>query len=206
MNDLNQNNVEQVSNAQKALEYVQYLQKMFHGNVNFCCIYCTLLANFLISLEQGVIKKDKHVVDSLKDLVKKYFVQTQQATNGALGVVDQKLIDSSAYLVLQLAVEGFMLEGVQIRFLNIFNDIPKNLNITVKASILGVSEYGRHFISDYAEVLQPLDSDPQVDYQKKQQKMVDLIGDVIKVLVQVHDNRHLKTKAMGLANQRSIFG
>ena len=34
----------------------------------------------------------------------------------------------------------------------------------------------------------------------------DLIGDVIKVLVQVHDNRHLKTKAMGLANQRSIFG
>ena len=176
MNDLNQNNVEQVSNAQKALEYVQYLQKMFHGNVNFCCIYCTLLANFVISLEQGVIKKDKHVVDSLKDLVKKYFVQTQQATNGALGVVDQKLIDSSAYLVLQLAVEGFMLEGVQIRFLNIFNDIPKNLNITVKASKLGVSEYGRHFISDYAEVLQPLDSDPQVDYQKKQQKMVDLIG------------------------------
>ena len=62
------------------LKYVLHLEKMFSDNVSFSCIYCTLLANFLISVAKDIIKKDKHIVEGLKELVIKYFTQLKEST------------------------------------------------------------------------------------------------------------------------------
>lgn len=175
------------------LKYVLLLEKKFSDNVAFACIYCTLLANFLLSLDHGLIKKDRHVSDGLKSLVIKYF--SAQKDNSVfvknkekIIEVSSELVKSSTYLILQLADRGLLIEGLKLNFVDVFNSIPENMNISVKASKLCVTEYGKNFILDYARILRIPDE------ESKRQKMSSLVNDVIKVILNIYDNRNLKVR------------
>lgn len=174
------------------LRYVLHLEKMFSDNVSFSCIYCTLLANFLISVDKDLIKKDKHIVEGLKELVIKYFTQLKAIPEYASLTTDvsenSDVVRSSTCLVLQLAERGFMLQGVSIIFADVFEANPGNLNITVKSSKLCVTEFGRNFIQDYARILRLADD------SVKHEKMAALLGDVVKILMSIYDNRNLKVR------------
>ena len=175
------------------LKYVLLLDKKFSENVTFACIYCTLLANFLLSLEHGLIKKDRHVSKGLKNLVLKYFSSLRDNSvfeENKYKTLDEnnELVKSSTYLVLQLADRGLLLQGLKLDFVDVFNSIPDNMNITVKASKLCVTEYGKNFILDYARILRITDE------EAKLAKMSPLVNDVIKVILNIYDNRKLKVR------------
>lgn len=165
---------------------------MFSDNVSFSCIYCTLLANFLISVAKDLIKKDKHIVEGLKELVIKYFTQLKAIPEYASLTTDvsenSDVVRSSTCLVLQLAEQGLMLQGINIKFADVFEANPGNLNITVKSSKIRVTEFGENFIQDYARILRLADD------SVKHEKMAALLGDVVKILMSIYDNRNLKVR------------
>ncbi|MBQ8024106.1 MAG: hypothetical protein IJ254_07560 [Succinivibrio sp.] len=179
-------------NLTPELKYVLHLEKMFAGNESFSCIYCTLLANFLISVEKDLIKKDKHIVEGLKELVIKYFTQLKAIPDYASLTADisenSDVVRSSTCLVLQLAEQGLMLQGVNIKFADVFDTNPGNMNITIKSSKIRVTEFGENFIQDYARILRLADD------SVKHEKMASLLGDVIKILMSIYDNRNLKVR------------
>ena len=135
------------------LKYALHLEKMFSSNKNLAFIYCNVLAFFLLGLESGLIKKDKLIVDSLKKLIVEYFSYIKgkidvlpKSTDFSL---DSELVKSSAYLVLQLAEQGFMLQGVTIKFTDVFNSAPSNMNITVKSSKICLTDHADAFLNDF---------------------------------------------------------
>lgn len=135
------------------LKYALHLEKMFSSNKNLAFIYCNVLAFFLLGLESGLIKKDKLIVDSLKKLIVEYFSYIKgkidvlpKSTDLSL---DSELVKSSAYLVLQLAEQGFMLQGVTIKFTDVFNSAPSNMNITVKSSKICLTDHADAFLNDF---------------------------------------------------------
>lgn len=174
------------------LKYVLHLEKMFSDNVSFSCIYCTLLANFLISVAKDLIKKDKHIVEGLKELVIKYFTQLKAIPEYVSLTTDvsenSDVVRSSTCLVLQLAEQGLMLQGINIKFADVFEANHGNLNITVKSSKIRVTEFGENFIQDYARILRLADD------SVKHEKMAALLGDVVKILMSIYDNRNLKVR------------
>lgn len=174
------------------LKYALHLEKMFSSNKNFAFIYCNVLAFFLLGLESGLIKKDKLIVDSLKKLIVEYFSYIKgkidvlpESTDLSL---DSELVKSSAYLVLQLAEQGFMLQGVTIKFTDVFNSAPSNMNITVKSSKICLTDHADAFLNDF-KFIQEIG-----DYSKRLDKLSTLLGEVITVILDVYDNRYLKIK------------
>lgn len=174
------------------LKYALHLEKMFSSNKNLAFIYCNVLAFFLLGLESGLIKKDKLIVDSLKKLIVEYFSYIKgkidvlsESTDLSL---DSELVKSSAYLVLQLAEQGFMLQGVTIKFTDVFNSSPSNMNITVKSSKICLTDHADAFLNDF-KFIQEIG-----DYSKRLDKLSTLLGEVITVILDVYDNRYLKIK------------
>lgn len=174
------------------LKYALHLEKMFSSNKNLDFIYCNVLAFFLLGLERGLIKKDKLIVDSLKKLIVVYFSYIKgkidvlpESTDLSL---DSELVKSSAYLVLQLAEQGFMLQGVTIKFTDVFNSSPSNMNITVKSSKICLTDHADAFLNDF-KFIQEIG-----DYSKRLDKLSTLLGEVITVILDVYDNRYLKIK------------
>ena len=174
------------------LKYALHLEKMFSSNKTFAFIYCNVLAFFLLGLESGLIKKDKLIVDSLKKLIVEYFSYIKgkidvlpESTDLSL---DSELVKSSAYLVLQLAEQGFMLQGVTIKFTDVFNSAPSNMNITVKSSKICLTDHADAFLNDF-KFIQDIG-----DYSKRLDKLSTLLEDVITVILDVYDNRYLKIK------------
>lgn len=174
------------------LKYALHLEKMFSSNKNLAFIYCNVLAFFLLGLESGLIKKDKLIVDSLKKLIVEYFSYIKgkidvlpESTDLSL---DSELVKSSAYLVLQLAEQGFMLQGVTIKFTDVFNSSPSNMNITVKSSKICLTDHADAFLNDF-KFIQEIG-----DYSKRLDKLNTLLGEVITVILDVYDNRYLKIK------------
>lgn len=174
------------------LKYALHLEKMFSSNKNLAFIYCNVLAFFLLGLESGLIKKDKLIVDSLKKLIVEYFSYIKgkidvlpESTDLSL---DSELVKSSAYLVLQLAEQGFMLQGVTIKFTDVFNSSPSNMNITVKSSKICLTDHADAFLNDF-KFIQEIG-----DYSKRLDKLRTLLGEVITVILDVYDNRYLKIK------------
>lgn len=174
------------------LKYALHLEKMFSSNKNLAFIYCNVLAFFLLGLESGLIKKDKLIVDSLKKLIVEYFSYIKgkidvlpESTDLSL---DSELVKSSAYLVLQLAEQGFMLLGVTIKFTDVFNSSPSNMNITVKSSKICLTDHADAFLNDF-KFIQEIG-----DYSKRLDKLSTLLGEVITVILDVYDNRYLKIK------------
>lgn len=147
---------------------------------------------FLLGLESGLIKKDKLIVDSLKKLIVEYFSYIKgkidvlpKSTDLSL---DSELVKSSAYLVLQLAEQGFMLQGVTIKFTDVFNSAPSNMNISVKSSKICLTDHADAFLNDF-KFIQEIG-----DYSKRLDKLSTLLGEVITVILDVYDNRYLKIK------------
>lgn len=174
------------------LKYALHLEKMFSSNKNLAFIYCNVLAFFLLGLESGLIKKDKLIVDSLKKLIVEYFSYIKgkidvlpESTDLSL---DSELVKSSAYLVLQLAEQGVMLQGVTIKFTDVFNSSPSNMNITVKSSKICLTDHADAFLNDF-KFIQEIG-----DYSKRLDKLNTLLGEVITVILDVYDNRYLKIK------------
>lgn len=174
------------------LKYALHLEKMFSSNKNLALIYCNVLAFFLLGLESGLIKKDKLIVDSLKKLIVEYFSYIKgkidvlpESTDLSL---DSELVKSSAYLVLQLAEQGFMLQGVTIKFTDVFNSSPSNMNITVKSSKICLTDHADAFLNDF-KFIQEIG-----DYSKRLDKLSTLLGEVITVILDAYDNRYLKIK------------
>ena len=174
------------------LKYALHLEKMFSSNKNLAFIYCNVLAFFLLGLESGLIKKDKLIVDSLKKLIVEYFSYIKgkidvlpESTDLSL---DSEFVKSSAYLVLQLAEQGFLLQGVKIKFADVFNSAPINMNISVKSSKICLTDHADAFLNDF-KFIQEIG-----DYSKRLDKLSTLIGDVITVILDVYDNRYLKIK------------
>ena len=81
-----------------------------------------------------------------------------------------------------------MLQGVNIKFADVFDTNPGNMNITIKSSKIRVTEFGENFIQDYARILRLADD------SVKHEKMASLLGDVIKILMSIYDNRNLKVR------------
>ena len=102
--------------------------------------------------------------------------------------LDSELVKSSAYLVLQLAEQGFMLQGVTIKFTDVFNSAPSNMNITVKSSKICLTDHADAFLNDF-KFIQEIG-----DYSKRLDKLSTLLGEVITVILDVYDNRYLKIK------------
>lgn len=174
------------------LKYALHLEKMFSSNKNLAFIYCNVLAFFLLGLESGLIKKDKLIVDSLKKLIVEYFSYIKgkidvlpESTDLSL---DSEFVKSSAYLVLQLAEQGFLLQGVKIKFADVFNSAPINMNISVKSSKICLTDHADAFLNDF-KFIQEIG-----DYSKRLDKLSTLLGDVITVILDVYDNRYLKIK------------
>ena len=172
------------------LKYALHLEKMFSSNKNLAFIYCNVLAFFLLGLESGLIKKDKLIVDSLKKLIVEYFSYIKgkidvlpESTDLSL---DSEFVKSSAYLVLQLAEQGFLLQGVKIKFADVFNSAPINMNISVKSSKICLTDHADAFLNDF-KFIQEIG-----DYSKRLDKLSTLLGDVITVILDVYDNRYLK--------------
>ena len=161
----------------KGQPYFEYLLYLLKNVEDFSFEVAGLVSVILIGLETGKIKKDRHLLDSVKSYLMKYINFPSTNRKLLLNIfrceTDEVLVKKFSFLILQILYKCRLYEGISLKISNLFiKEFSSDQALNIKTSKLNLSILGRFFFKDVCSIYTKNSKDINSEVLKTQVRAV----------------------------------